>query len=843
MNRTDRAPTAEPVGAAPAPVAPADPGAGVEALLAEVLAEVVRTEQVAADSNFFADLGADSLVMARFCARVRKREDLPSVSMKDIYRHQTVRSLAQALAATAPASAAPPPPAPVDVVPAARTSTAGYVLCGAVQALAFLVYVYASALVIGLGYDWVAAGSGAVASYARAVLYGGAVFIGVCTLPIVAKWLLVGRWTPRAIRVWSPEYLRFWLVKTLVQLNPLVFFVGSPVYTLYLRALGARIGRGTAVFSTHVPVCTDLLTLGDGAVVRKDVFLSCYRAHAGWIQTGPVTLGRDAYVSEATVLDIHTSLGDGARLGHASSLHPGQSVPAGQSWHGSPAQRCATEYGTVPPARCTTWHRLSYSTAQVLAALLLYVPLTIGGAGLVTAEFPRLGAFTETGGSTVFSWAFLVDALLVSFVVYFGSLLVGLVLLATLPRLLHLPLRPDRTYRLYGFHYSLFRSIARLTNVKPFTRLFGDSSAIVHYLRVVGWNLSRVEQTGSNFGTDVKHEDPYLSTVGSGTMVADGLSMLNADYSGSSFRLSRVTIGARNFLGNHVAYPAHGRTGDNVLLATKVMVPVDGPVRENTGLLGSPSFEIPRTVERDAAFDHLRDGAELRRHLKAKNRHNAVTLASFLFARWLHTFVVLALFWAAAGLHGPLAVSASAIAAATVLALLFTIGFTVLSERVTTGFRRQHPLYCSIYHPDFWRHERFWKHQALELKLLNGTPFKGLFWRALGVRGGRRLFDDGCRMPERTLVTLGDGCTLNNGAALQCHSQEDGTFKSDRITLGAGCTVGISSVVHYGANLGDGAVVAADSFLMKGEQVPPGTRWAGNPARQLPAHRPADVTG
>ena len=57
------------------------------------------------------------------------------------------------------------------------------------------------------------------------------------------------------------------------------------------------------------------------------------------IQTGPVTLGKDVFVGEETVLDIETSMGDGAQLGHASSLHAGQAVPAGERWHGSPAQR------------------------------------------------------------------------------------------------------------------------------------------------------------------------------------------------------------------------------------------------------------------------------------------------------------------------------------------------------------------------------------------------------------------------------------------------------------------------------------------------------------------------
>ena len=69
-----------------------------ESTFAEVLAEVMGVERVSVDSNFFDDLGADSMVMARFCARVRKRPELPAVSIKDIYQHRTIKSLATALA-------------------------------------------------------------------------------------------------------------------------------------------------------------------------------------------------------------------------------------------------------------------------------------------------------------------------------------------------------------------------------------------------------------------------------------------------------------------------------------------------------------------------------------------------------------------------------------------------------------------------------------------------------------------------------------------------------------------------------------------------------------------------
>src|SRR5881394_1416122 len=89
-----------------------------ERTLAEILADVLRADRLSVDSHFFEELGADSLVMAKFCARVRKRGDLASVSMKDVYRHPTIRSLAAALAKLAPASTKPaaaraPGPTPI----------------------------------------------------------------------------------------------------------------------------------------------------------------------------------------------------------------------------------------------------------------------------------------------------------------------------------------------------------------------------------------------------------------------------------------------------------------------------------------------------------------------------------------------------------------------------------------------------------------------------------------------------------------------------------------------------------------------------------------------------------
>src|SRR5213593_1816726 len=86
-----------------------------EGIFAEVLAEVLRVDRVSVESHFFDELGADSLVMAHFCARVRKRGNLPSVSMKDVYAHPTIRSLAAAAVDLAPASAKPRAAAALDL--------------------------------------------------------------------------------------------------------------------------------------------------------------------------------------------------------------------------------------------------------------------------------------------------------------------------------------------------------------------------------------------------------------------------------------------------------------------------------------------------------------------------------------------------------------------------------------------------------------------------------------------------------------------------------------------------------------------------------------------------------
>jgi non-ribosomal peptide synthetase-like protein len=800
-----------------------------ERLLVEAIAEILTVERVSINDHFFDDLGANSLLMARFCARIRRNPGMAQVSMRDIYMNPTIARLARLFDETEQRDE----PATAPSEPFHTPSRLGYYGVGALQLLFYGTYGLLGLWVFDTGFEWAAAASDPVQLYLRSVIAAVAGFVGLSSVSIVAKWLLIGRFKVESIPIWTLRYFRFWAVKTLISSAPVVLFVGHPIYNVYLRLLGMKIGRNTIVQCRFVPVAADLISIGDGSILRKDSILLGYRAQSNFIHTGPVTVGNNAFVGEASVLDIDTAMGNDTQLGHGSSLQSGQRVPDGKRFHGSPAVETTTDYCRVEAKPASTLRVMVSEAMQLAAVFALAIPLPV----VALALFEQHGATAATG--SVGLLGSIPSVLLVSLVSFFGSLATGLVGVYVIPRLFRRFLKEGKTYSTFGIHAWLQQITSLVSNVPLFNVLFGDSSAIVHYMRFIGWNLNKVEQTGSNLGTNQRHDNPFMCDIGSGTMVSDGLSMINVEMSSAAFRLCRTRIGDRNYLGNNIHYPPSGRTGANVLLGTKTMIPVDGPVRENIGLLGSPPFEIPRMVERDkSALDSISEDERLRR-LAAKNRYNAITAALFLATRWLFVFASL-MAWQAALLAYPefgiFALFAAGAATSAGAVLYFS-----LMERASLKFGRLQPSMITIYDPEFWAHERHWKlSDSPIMQLFPGTPFKNLILWLAGVKIGRMVYDAGCSITERTLTEIGDYANLNEGSVLQAHSLEEGVFKSDHIRMGEGCTLGPAAFVHYGVTLGDHVVIDADSFLMKGEVLDPYTTWRGNPAKLFCRRATAD---
>ncbi|WP_427019127.1 hypothetical protein ACQCSX_05115 [Pseudarthrobacter sp. P1] len=308
--------------------------------------------------------------------------------MRALYLNPTVAALAAAVDGERRSAdtEVPEPSAPAPQV--LRVGRLGLVVCGFLQLLAAMAYLYITVLVPVAGDRWISQAPTLAFVLGRSAVVGVLAFAILAVLPIALKWILIGRWKREEFPLWGLRYVRFWLVKTLTVISPARLFVGTPVYPLYLWALGAKIGPGVSIFSTSIPACTDLLTIGAGTVVRKDASFACYRAYAGRIQTGTVSLGSHVVVGEHTVFDIDTAMGDGAQLGHASSLHRYQSVPAHQSWHGSPAQRAGAAYETPAPAECGTRKRLVFGLWAVFTRVVLLGGLALSLVNVVLGVLP-----------------------------------------------------------------------------------------------------------------------------------------------------------------------------------------------------------------------------------------------------------------------------------------------------------------------------------------------------------------------------------------------------------------------------------------------------------------------
>jgi non-ribosomal peptide synthetase-like protein len=173
------------------------------------------------------------------------------------------------------------------------------------------------------------------------------------------------------------------------------------------------------------------------------------------------------------------------------------------------------------------------------------------------------------------------------------------------------------------------------------------------------------------------------------------------------------------------------------------------------------------------------------------------------------------------------------VGAAGVAAALAVAAKWALVGRLRAG---EHPLWSSF----IWRNELADTFvEALAVPWLGpaavGSPALTLWLRALGARIGRGTWCETYWLPEADLVTLGDGATVNRGCVLQTHLFHDRVMSIDTVELGTGASLGPHGVVLPAARLGDGASVGPASLVLRGEAIPAGSTWTGNPVVPVPA--------
>lgn len=112
----------------------------------------------------------------------------------------------------------------------------------------------------------------------------------------------------------------------------------TPLWTLYLRLNGARVGRGVYVNSLSI-MDHNLIEIGDGAVVGSDVHLAGHTVEAGVVRTAGVRIGRDATIGVGSVIGIGVVVGDGAHVGALSVVPKYRVLEPGSVYVGAAVRR------------------------------------------------------------------------------------------------------------------------------------------------------------------------------------------------------------------------------------------------------------------------------------------------------------------------------------------------------------------------------------------------------------------------------------------------------------------------------------------------------------------------
>ncbi|WP_412148956.1 Pls/PosA family non-ribosomal peptide synthetase [Curtobacterium flaccumfaciens] len=200
---------------------------------------------------------------------------------------------------------------------------------------------------------WSAVGIGWTVLLAGPVLIAaGAVAAVVST---IAKWAFVGRITAREHPLWSSFVWRNEAQDTFVETVARPWFAeqatGTPALAVWLRSLGATIGRGTWLETYWLPEA-DLVTIGSGASVARGTVVQTHLFHDRVMQLDTVRIDAGATLGPHSVVLPAAGIGAGATVGPSSLVMRGEQVPTGSRWSGNPIApwTSAAPSVTAPPA-------------------------------------------------------------------------------------------------------------------------------------------------------------------------------------------------------------------------------------------------------------------------------------------------------------------------------------------------------------------------------------------------------------------------------------------------------------------------------------------------------------
>jgi non-ribosomal peptide synthetase-like protein len=768
--------------------------------LAERWMEQLGPEPIARDSNFF-ELGGTSLSAAKLVSVLRSR--FSNVAIADLYNHRQLGDLADRLDHLAEAG------------PLRASVAGGDRHWGLVRLVGLLVLVAFGSLQWLLGLlaynQWY--GFGPRVGWA-AMVAGWLVVSsppGRAAIVIVARRVLVGRLQPGRYPREGWFSCRFWFVHRLGEILHLDAIAGTPWAARYARLCGTEVGPGARLATLPPP--TGLVRIGSGATLEADVDLGGWWIEGRELVIGTIRIGDHARIGTRCHLMPGTEVGAGAEI-EPGSVVTG-SVPPGERWSGSPARsvgRAGETWPAAPPLLWTPGRGTKVWFALGLGALSL-LPLMAAVPSLA-----MLNAFGVLHNAYSAGRSMLVYAPLIA--VLFIATYALLVVIAV--RSVSWLIKPGWHADTGGTAVALWFSESMLTQARGVLFPLYSSVFTRSWLRLLGIEVGRRTEVSTAVGLNP------LVRLGDTSFVADDVVFCGTRARGGRLEVAPISVGDRSFLGNGAILRGNTVLGDDCLvgvLSSPPLASLDG-----TSWLGHPALELPRVPDR----------ADPARTIEPPGRlvvaRGAMELVRIVVPAAISIVLGGAMFLSLESIGGRGGIGWLVVAAPLVLAAasLCAVGLTIAGKWLLMGRYKsgEHPLWSFF----VWRDElvnTLQEHLAGAWLLTTalGTPLLPAYLRAMGSRVGAGVWFETLAVTEFDLVDLGDGCAINRGACIETHLFHDRLLRMGPARIGSQATLGPDSAVLPNTVLGSGCTVGARSVVLRGERLPPDTRWHGAPVQ------------
>lgn len=795
----------------------------LEEIVAKIWGDIFNRESISVKADFFYELGGNSLLAAKAVSEMRNFQEFRKISMLDIYNNPNISDLTKKYENIQPEkrndSTEVLKKPPIYIV-----SNWKHIICGVAQFFGCLLNYSLFAWQLIAIYTFYSLMNGICKNHA--VIFLSTLVTGVVLFPIlealiniISKWLLVGKIKAGRHKLWGFYYFRWWLYTRIMQTHAISeMIIGTPLIRIYYRLLGAKIGKNCFIGTSKI-YAPDLLTIGANTSVGTRTSLNGYSIEDGWLTIYPIHIGENCYIGSECLLGQNVIMQNNSYLEHMSLVSNFSVICENQFYSGSPCQNTTPDnehiIKKIKPntEKITTAKKIKFSVLHFIA--------------LSAITLLRLICFTPT--------------MLLIYYGVFNNAYTWISVLAPMSAIICVPcylaliiitkkfilksINPG-VYSIYSMTYLKQWTITKIL-ISPEILLMGDSMFFPIFLRNLGAKIGKNVEIG-----DSNELYPDFIDLEDESFVASKALFAEPSVFKGYIKYDFAKIGTRGFIGNSSLLPNGGIIGKHSLLGCMSITPINNEsAAEKTNWLGSPAFFLPKRENSDPFPDDLKFTPSRKlKLLRYFIEFLRITLPFCIFNISLFAVISSLLSLQNYGLSYlmiglPLVMVGCSISMVT---LFVAIKWALIG--------RLKPDMQPLWSPFIWKNDIivYWFYVIVIPLYLNftlGTPFANIYYRMVGAKIGKKVYNETYAVTETDLISIGDYVCINKDCILQTHLYEDRVFKMSCIKIESYCNLGSQSVILYDSIMHPNSSINPKSLIMKGETLPKNTCWEGIPAQ------------